>query len=304
MSYPLTKTKSSRLNWGEVHARQTRKRKNPGKTIKGRKVKNRQTGLLEVLKTWAEWIAKIVLLVIMSYGAYHGYRFVTTSPEFAIARIDFSGNEKVSRGILENLAKPLLGRNIFQLDLRRVTEQFQVHPWIQNVSVARRLPKGIHIQLRERVPFARIQLDKTYLMDHFGVLIVPYQGQKEYRDLPLITGVKVNRVKLGRKIDVEGIVPGLQAMYSMNQLPALHNDPIEKFHMSSPGKLVFTTRNQGLDIYLAVHRIQEGFENLKIILDAIHSDLTGIHYIDLSFKDKVVVKKNRKIPRRGVVHKI
>ena len=302
MDYTLNKSKGSRLNWGEVHSRQRKKHKRPGKALKGRKIKNRQTKFRDLAKTWLDVIAKLILVTIMGYGTFHGYRFVTTAPQFAVAQINFSGNDKVSLSILKSLAQPLLGQNIFQLDLQSVTEQFKTNPWIENVSAERRLPRGIRIEVQERTPFARIQLDKTYLMDHYGVLIVP--DNKKYGSLPLITGVKVRGVKLGNEIPVEGIVPGLQAMHFMNQLNAFKDDPIHKFHMSSPLKLVFTTENQGIDIYLAVDRIQEGFKNLKIILDAMDSNLTGIHYIDLSFKDKVVVKQDRKEPRRGIVHKI
>ena len=302
MDYTLNKSKGSRLNWGEVHTRQRKKHKRPSKALKGRKIKNRQTGSWDLAKTWLDMIAKTVLVLIMGYGAFHGYRFVTTAPQFAVAQILFSGNEKVPLDTLEGIAEPLLGQNIFQLDLQSITERFKANPWIENVSAVRRLPRGIRIEVQERVPFARIQLGKTYLMDHYGVLIVP--DNREYPGLPLITGVKVRRVELGNEIPVAGIVPGLQAMHFMNQLGAFKNDPIQKFHMSSPRKLVFTTGSRGIDIYLAVDRIQEGFENLKIILDAMDSNLSGIHYIDLSFKDKVVVKQNRMEPRRGIVHKI
>jgi len=302
MDYTLNKPKGSRLNWGEVHSRQRKKHKRPGKALKGRKIKNRQTGFRNLAKTWLDVTAKALLVMIMGYGAFHGYRFVTTAPQFAVAQINFSGNEKVSLSTLESMAQPLLGQNIFQLDLQAITEQFKTNPWIENVSAVRRMPRGIRIDVQERVPFARIQLDKTYLMDHYGVLIVP--DNKKYGSLPLITGVKVRRVELGNEIPVAGIVPGLQAMHFMNQLGAFKDDPIQKFHLSSPRKLVFTTETRGIDIYLAVDRIQEGFENLKIILDAMDSNLSGIHYIDLSFKDKVVVKKNRMEPRRGIVHKI
>jgi cell division protein FtsQ len=302
MNYTLSKSKGSRLNWGEVHSRQRKKHKRPGKALKGRKIKNRQTGFRDLAKTWLDAIAKMVLVVIMGYGTFHGYRFITTAPQFAVAHINFAGNNKVSLPTLENMAQPLLGQNIFQLDLQSITEQFKSNPWIENVSAVRRLPRGIRIEVQERTPFARIQLDKTYLMDHYGVLIVP--DNKKFGDLPLITGVKVRGVKLGNEIPVAGIVPGLQAMHFMNQLGAFKNDPVHKFHMSSPRKLVFTTESRGIDIYLAVDRIQEGFKNLKIILDAMDSNLTGIHYIDLSFKDKVVVKQDRVEPRRGIVHKI
>ncbi len=302
MDYTWNKFKESRLNWGAVHSRQRKKHKRPGKTLKGRKIKNRQVGFRERAKTWLDVIAKAALVMIMGYGTFHGYRYVTTAPQFAVAHINFSGNERVGLPTLEKMAQPLLGQNIFQLDLQSITERFKDNPWIENVSAARQLPGGIRIKVQERTPFARIQLDKTYLMDHYGVLIVP--DKKKHGTLPLITGVKVRGVKLGHEIPVAGIVPGLQAMHFMNQLGAFKDDPIQKFHMSSPRKLVFTTGNQGIDIYLAVDRIQEGFENLKIILDAMDSNLTGIHYIDLSFKDKVVVKQNRREPRRGIVHKI
>ena len=302
MDYTLNKFKGSRLNWGEVHSRQRKKHNRPGKALKGRKIKNRQTGFRDLTKTWLDVIAKAVLVMIMGYGTFHGYRFVTTAPQFAVAHINFSGNNEVSLLTLEGMAQPLLGQNIFQLDLQSITEQFKANPWIENVSAVRRLPRGIRIEVQERTPFARIQLDKTYLMDHYGVLIVP--DNKKYSVLPLITGVKVRGVELGNEIPVAGIVPGLQVMHFMSQLGAFKDDPIHKFHMSSPRKLVFTTESRGIDIYLAVDRIQEGFENLKIILDAMDSNLTGIHYIDLSFKDKVVVKQNRMEPRRGIVHKI
>ena len=302
MDYTLNKFKGSRLNWGEVHSRQRKKHNRPSKVLKGRKIKNRQTGFRDLAKTWLDVIAKAVLVMIMGYGTFHGYRFITTAPQFAVAHINFSGNHEVSLPTLEGMAQPLLGQNIFQLDLQSITEQFKANPWIENVSAVRRLPQGIRIEVQERTPFARIQLDKTYLMDHYGVLIVP--DNKKYGALPLITGVKVRGVELGNEIPVAGIVPGLQVMHFMNQLGAFKDDPIHKFHMSSPRKLVFTTESRGIDIYLAVDRIQEGFENLKIILDAMDSNLTGIHYIDLSFKDKVVVKQNRMEPRRGIVHKI
>ena len=302
MNYTLNKSKGSRLNWGEVTSRQRKNNKRPGKAVKGRKIKSRQSGIRDLAKTWLDVVAKSVLVMIMGYGAFHGYRYITTASQFAVSQINFSGNEKVSQLTLEGMAQPLLGQNIFQLDLQSVTEHFKANPWIENVSAVRRLPRGIRIEVQERTPYARIQLDKTYLMDHYGVLIVP--DNKKHDDLPLITGVKLSGVELGNEIPVAGIVPGLQAMHFMNQLGAFKDDPIQKFHMSSPRKLVFTTQTRGIDIYLAVDRIQEGFENLKIILDAMDSNLTGIHYIDLSFKDKVVVKKNQMEPRRGIVHKI
>ncbi len=248
MNYILNKTNESRLNWGKVHSRQRKKHKRPGKILKGRKIKSRHMGWRDRTKTWLEGIAKLVLVAVMSYGAFHGYRYVTTAPQFALAQIQFSGNDKVNLATLQNMAQPLLGHNIFQLDLEAVTERFKKNPWIENVSTVRQLPHGLRIQVQERTPYARIQLDKTYLMDHYGVLIVP--DHSRHPNLPLITGVKVKKVELGNEIPVEGIVPGLQVMHFMNQLGAFQNDPIQKFHMSSPRKLVFTTQHRGIDIYL------------------------------------------------------
>ena len=302
MHYVSAKTKGSKLNWGEVHSRTRKKHKRGGKSLKGKKIISGKIDWRSLAKIGLDKLAKLALLAVMGYGAFHGYRFATTAPQFAVSQIHFSGNEKVNLATLQKMARPLMGQNIFTLDLRSITEQFRSNPWIENVSAARQLPEGLRIQVQERTPYARIQLDKTYLMDHYGVLIVP--DNRQYDGLPLITGVKARGIKPGSEIPAEGIVPGLQAMHFMNQLGAFQRDPIKKFHMSSPLKLVFTTDKRGIDIYLATDRIKEGFENLKIILDAMDSDLSGIHYIDLSFKDKVVVKEIRKETRRGIVHKI
>ena len=81
MDYTLNKSKGSRLNWGEVHSRQRRKHKRPGKALKGRKIKNRQTGFRDLAKAWVDGIAKAILVIIMGYGTFHGYRFLTTAPQ-------------------------------------------------------------------------------------------------------------------------------------------------------------------------------------------------------------------------------
>ena len=87
MEYILNKTKGSRLNWGEVHSRQRKNHKRSNKVVKGMKIENRQTGFGEGIKTWVDVIAKATLIIIMGYGAFHGYRYVTTSPQFAVAQI-------------------------------------------------------------------------------------------------------------------------------------------------------------------------------------------------------------------------
>ena len=65
MDYTLNKSKGSRINWGQVHSRQRKKHKRPGKALKGRKIKNRQTGLRELAKTWVDVIAKAALILVM-----------------------------------------------------------------------------------------------------------------------------------------------------------------------------------------------------------------------------------------------
>ncbi len=232
--------------------------------------------------------AGLFLLVMLIYGLFHAYRFFTTTSTFSISQVTFHGNQVIDGNTLHNVAQPVFGQNIFKVDLATILGRIESNPWIQDVSIIRKLPQSLHIHIQERTPYARLELEEEYLMDNYGILIAPAKGQ--YDELPLIRGASLDSAQPGQTVKVEWIIPGLQAMHSLNQLEPFKDNPLARFRFTNPNHLIFQTQNESLEIRMGIHRLREGFENLKIVLEAIGPDFQNIKFVDLSFTNQVVVR--------------
>ncbi len=280
-----TLTKRASTSWPKLR-RNPKSRNN--RVLKDQKKHNLRVDFRTRLVTGFDLAAKLILLAILVYGGFHAHRFVTTSPQFAVSKVTFQGQRVLDKASLNRWAATIEGQNIFTVDMQAITEELRESPWVAGVSVMRKLPQTLQIHLQERTPYARIQLNHTYLMDNYGVLIARDAGTHDH--LPVITGVRSEPVELGREVQVGGLLPGLQAMHFLNRLPYFKDDPINALHVSGKSLLIFTTRENGVQVRLASGHIQEGINNLKIVLSTRDPEIYRTQYIDLSFKNKVIIK--------------
>jgi len=225
----------------------------------------------------------------LCYGAFQTYRFVTESNYFAISKVIFAGQNYLLGQNLEELLGPIGGRSIFLQDIKILEKNLEAHPWIENVSISRRFPNTIYAKIVERTPYARIQLDKVYLLDKSGVLLD--KANSEHSHLPIVTGVKTENIRLGDSAASKDVIRAIQTMQDLNGLKFFLGDPFTSVHIKKDYRLTFTSGIRGIKIHLTIETIDEGFRNLNLILNAIKSTGDEIQQIDLSFKDKVVIKE-------------
>ena len=85
-------------------------------------------------------------------------------------------------------------------------------------------PQGIYVEIKERIPFAKIQLDKIYIMDNYGVLLgTNVIGEN---NLPTITGLKTKNHKIGNNVAEKEIISGLKFMRNLNRLSIFEKNQI------------------------------------------------------------------------------
>ncbi|MFQ5672078.1 MAG: cell division protein FtsQ/DivIB [Nitrospinales bacterium] len=296
MSYTLLEQGTPAITWKPVSRPSPGKRrpsKRQSKPKTGKVGQTRRTAArLGLLKSQLESLIEIVLITAFCFSVFQGYLFLTQSPHLQVANVTISGNRLLSRETLLGLTDPIKGKNIFTLDLAAIGDQLNRHPWIRSVSVERRLPDNIHISVEERTPYARIQFDDIYLMDHFAVLMGP--DSPEFRHLPLIAGMKGKTVKPGQSVATEDLLAGLKLMHYLNRLPFFLNNPINTLQLKKSSPAILTTRNGATRLLVDLDNLDEGFENFKIILDLIDPEKEPFEYINLSFKDQVVVKPGKR----------
>ena len=248
-----------------------------------------------VILTLITGLAKMVLVVACSYGIFSSYRFITQSPGFNVNEINLVGHKRLSNEELNSWIEPIIGKNIFKLELNRISKRMVEHPWIQSASARRVFPQGIYVEVKERTPFAKIQMEQVYVMDNYGVLLGA--GLRGTNKLPTITGIKMKNPKIGSNVAGEEIIRGLKMMRSLNQLPMFEKNPIDNVHISSRYRITFSTNTQDVKVHMRPEIAQESFKNLVLALGAIEKNEKDLSYIDLSFKNRVVVKHRGEVKR-------
>lgn len=261
------------------------------------KPKNIDFDLGSACKMLAEGIAKAILIAACSYGVFAGYRFITSSPYFKINEVNWVGHQRLSKADLTSWVGPIAGENIFQLDLNAISLKLAEHPWVQTASARRVFPQGLHIEIQERIPFARIQLDQVYIMDNYGILLGPEEAG--FSGLPLVTGISAKSPQPGHNVANEEIIRGLKTMYYFNRLPMFEKNPIDTVHISHRSRITFVTQNRNMKVHMRPGTAQESFKNLMLVLDTIGEDERDLSYIDLSFKNKIVVKHRKNVKRNS-----
>lgn len=240
---------------------------------------------------------KTLITTIVAGTIYYSFLFLTESPYFSVQKIYFQGLEKVSDAELLKQVGPIQGKNIFFLDLKEIANRLAERPWALSVSAARAFPDAIRFDIKQRTPFARIQLDQVYVMDNFGVVLEA--DNPIYKDLPLVSGDRSKKPQLGNSAATDEMILGLQTMNYFNQLPFFKNQPIVKAEFAGEKRIVFITRDQGVRLIADLSRLSEGIQKFRIVLDIMENDEKNAALFDLSYKDRVIVKMKQGLAKKA-----
>ncbi|MFZ5471948.1 MAG: cell division protein FtsQ/DivIB [Myxococcota bacterium] len=133
-------------------------------------------------------LAALALGAGLAGGVWFFRLWALASPRFSLQQVQCTGLTRASQSELLRLAGLAPGQNLFSLDVDAAQRAMASHPWVQSVTVTRRLPHGLDVTVVEHQPVAVVALGELYLLDDAGVpfkRLQPHDGV----DLPLLTGV-------------------------------------------------------------------------------------------------------------------
>lgn len=192
-------------------------------------------------------IAAVAALGVISGAGWAGYRWITTSPRFAITAITIAGTHHVAPDDLRAALPIRVGDNVFE-GLAGVTRAVRDTPWIASASVHRILPHTIAIEVREHTAAAIVELGELYLADASGH---PFKRADleagEGEGLPIITGIG----RAGYAANPEAAaatVQGAIAAWSGWQTEA--RPAIGEVHVDPHGAVTLHTYDQAIAIQL------------------------------------------------------
>jgi hypothetical protein len=96
-------------------------------------------------------------------------RFLTTSPQFAVRKVEVLTKGAADADELIRLAGITPGANIFSLDLEEIRQRIERDSWVHDATVMRSLPNKIQITYRSQEAKAILGAESMYYLNGEGV---------------------------------------------------------------------------------------------------------------------------------------
>lgn len=124
--------------------------------------------LLVILLTWSSfaWSAKINLL--------------------NLEKIRIRGNNIVPDNEILGLLDGMEG-TLFDFDFNQISEILEKHPYISGSRISRRFPHMIKVEVKERKPIARVNIEDLVLLDKDGIVLPAVPKSYEF-SIPNLSG--------------------------------------------------------------------------------------------------------------------
>ncbi|MBI3812965.1 MAG: FtsQ-type POTRA domain-containing protein, partial [Nitrospinae bacterium] len=193
------------------------------------------------------------------------------------------------------------GQSIFSLRLDDIYKRLKGHPWIRDAVVKKELPDKLSIKISERVPAAVLKSKGIYLVDNEGVILTELKGDAEI-ELPVIIEPETFAYKEGGRVNSEEVLSSIGIAERVKKAGSVFNglpldgeifriEPIsinrvKLYHGDGEEYIIINSDNMDKNF----KNLQMAMKRLKEDTAPFHADGRELDYIDLSYRDKVIVK--------------
>jgi len=225
-----------------------------------------------------------------------------TSPTFALTALDVGEHTFVERAWVERTLASLTGTNLFRVELTDVRRRLAEHPWIERVTVEKRLPNRLRVDWVEKRPAALLRSASSLAyLDAAGRPIAPFDPLRGPADLLLVSATaKVDPMSAGAPSAAESEIVG--AYRIAGELEAARPEwgaTLSEVEVLGSGD--YRLHVAALDYPLLVRggTLAERFRDLAPLLPELEQRYGGIAFIDLRFDRRIIFQPApRETPRR------
>jgi cell division protein FtsQ len=220
--------------------------------------------------------------------------YLTTTKEFGVRQIDVRGVERASAEAIDARLASYAGRNLLDLDLKRIEDEVQSDPWVHQASVRRVLPGTLYVRVEERSPAAlAIIADRPHLVDSTGYVIGPAVEGADDR-LPVLSGLE----KLDDDALRAALARGVRVLEQLRRTSGEFATRISELDLSRTDRVGLRTSDGGPTILLDPDRVDQNIHPFLELRDAIRHRVGTASYIDLRWRDRIsVMPAGNSIPR-------
>lgn len=112
-------------------------------------------------------IANVLFAISLVLVLYGTARYVLRLPVFPLRAVELTAvPQRVSSGLIEKVVHEQVSGNFFTVDLEATRQAFEKLPWVRKVSVRRKFPWSLEVEVEEQIALAR--WNGTSLVNTYG----------------------------------------------------------------------------------------------------------------------------------------
>jgi cell division septal protein FtsQ len=228
-----------------------------------------------------------VVIIVFSFLLLKEARSVLVSnPQFIVQDIVVENDSNiVTKDVINEILNSETGKAIVSVSPNEISRILKKDPDVENVIVEKILPGTLKINIKERVPYAKLNIaKKTYLIDNNGVVL---SRDRVCDSIPVISGFFSDQPVSGE------VYGGKEFANVLNVLREGENTGWGKFieitaiDVQNQENITLHTRERIL-IKLKIDDLQDRLTKLLAILENSQNKNKMIKIVDLRFKDAYV----------------
>ena len=142
-------------------------------------------------KSWPVFLLLFVLAVVA----------VALSPACNVHKITVEGNQRVSSEQILNAMGEVEGRNLFRISPKKLEQKIQGVPYVDEVSVHRKLPNRLIVQIKEAKTALFIPFDGEMLCITKKGKVINCISPDNAIGAPVVEGVTTAGYEIGKKLE-------------------------------------------------------------------------------------------------------
>lgn len=230
----------------------------------------------------------LIFYLVIGFLGWNFFNFMFNSKFCNIEEIIIKGNAYLSEDEIFYKSQIKLGENIFKLDLKKTVDSLKQDPWIKDLEIKRIIPNKIIISLKERETAAIVYISEEYFILSKEGIALSKIDKLAGLSLPFISGIKVTEIKIGDTIDEPEFRTALEIINSANVI--LPKEFYKIKILTSDDFLLFNVDDT---LKVRINKPEEIISKgdlLREALGKVVKEKLPVEYIDMRFKDSVIIK--------------
>tara|TARA_Y100001970_G_C14202569_1_gene841988 strand:- start:1294 stop:2043 length:750 start_codon:yes stop_codon:yes gene_type:complete len=214
---------------------------------------------------------------------------------FKVKNVEINEIQYFNDSSLVSYKNEMKDNHIMFFDLKYYKDQIDSLTYVKNSKIWRTFPETINIAVYEREPIAMVNSIDLIMLDVDGICL-PIEENSAI-SLPILSNFTTDQESypLGRKTKSPNAIKSIDIIkYSKNNFNRLYED-ISEFVFNENNEYEIILKNGKTKILLGSDDYLKKIDYLKAFASSLpdNEDFDSYQYIDLRYKDQIVVKERK-----------